>query len=316
MNTPLPFPNIGPDLFSFEIGGFDLAIRWYALAYIAGILIGWRIALRAVRAARLWHNDSPPMTPRQLEDFITWSILGIIIGGRLGYVLFYQPAQFLQNPIDILKVWEGGMSFHGGFLGVLVAGLIFCAKYRLPVIGVADMLALATPPGLLLGRIANFINNELWGRPTDVPWAVAFPGPAAQDCAGVVGLCGRHPSQLYEAGLEGLVLGGILLFLAFRAGWLRRPGAVTGAFLTGYGAARAFVELFRQADPQYITPENPMGYVLRLGDWGLSMGQLLSLPMILAGLALLFWAFRNGSEPRTDGKQTPKGDGGTVPPKG
>lgn len=292
MNSFLPFPDIGPDIVSFQIGGMTLALRWYAMAYIVGILIGWRIAVMAVRRAALWPNQSPPADPRQIEDLLTWVILGVILGGRLGFVLFYQPAYYLQNPLEILKIWEGGMSFHGGFLGVMTAGLLYCRKYGLPIASMADMMAIATPPGLFLGRLANFINNELWGRPTDLPWGVAFPGPAAQNCPDVEGICARHPSQLYEAGLEGLVLGTVLLVLAWRGGWLRIPGQITGLFLAGYGLSRYIVEFFRQADAQFITPDNPLGYVLRLGEFGLSMGQLLSLPMILAGVALIVWARR------------------------
>jgi phosphatidylglycerol:prolipoprotein diacylglycerol transferase len=174
----------------------------------------------------------------------------------------------------------------------VVATLIFCRKERIHLLPAADALAVATPPGLLLGRIANFINAELWGRPTTLPWGVAFPGEAAQTCEGVIDICARHPSQLYEAGLEGLILGGVLLVLVFRRGWLKRPGQTFGLFLAGYGAARFFVELFRQADAQFITPDNPMGYVLQLGPAGLSMGQLLSLPMILGGLMLIALARR------------------------
>ena len=289
--TYLPFPDISPDIFSINLFGMTFALRWYALAYIAGLVIGWRIVTALVRRPALW-RDGPPMSAEQVERLLTWIILGIIIGGRMGFVLFYQPAQFLANPAQILRVWEGGMSFHGGFLGVVVATLIFCRKERIPLLPAADALAVATPPGLLLGRIANFINAELWGRPTTLPWGVAFPGEAAQTCEGVIDICARHPSQLYEAGLEGLILGGVLLVLVFRRGWLKRPGPTFGLFLAGYGAARFFVELFRQADAQFITPDNPMGYVLQLGPAGLSMGQLLSLPMILGGLMLIALARR------------------------
>ena len=289
--TYLPFPDISPDLFSIDLFGMTFALRWYALAYIAGLVIGWRIVTALVRRPALW-RDGPPMTAEQVESLLTWIILGVIIGGRLGFVLFYQPAQFLADPSQILRVWEGGMSFHGGFLGVVVATLLFCRKERIPLLPTADALAVATPPGLLLGRIANFINAELWGRPTTLPWGVAFPGEAAQTCEGVIDICARHPSQLYEAALEGLILGAVLLILAFRRGWLKQPGQTFGLFLAGYGAARFFVEIFRQADAQFITPDNPMGYALQLGSAGLSMGQLLSLPMILGGLTLIALARR------------------------
>jgi len=292
MQMILPFPDIDPALFSIEIGGFTFALRWYALAYIAGILLGWRLAVLTVRRDALWPGNRAPMKPGQVEELITSVILGIILGGRLGFVLFYQPAYYLANPGEILAVWQGGMSFHGGMIGVTLGGLIFAWRNKVPLLSLGDLMALCTPPGLLLGRAANFINGELWGRPSDAPWAVVFPGDRAQDCPGIVGDCARHPSQLYEAGLEGLVLGVLLIFLVYRMGWLKRPGAITGMFLVGYGLSRSFIELFRQADAQFITAANPMGYVVQFGDAGLSMGQLLSLPMVLLGLALILWPRR------------------------
>ena len=292
MQALIPFPDISPELLSVSVFGIDLALRWYALAYIAGLLIGWRIVLAAVRRPALWPAERAPMTPAQVEDLLFWVIVGVVLGGRLGFVLFYQPEFYLRNPAAILQVWQGGMSFHGGFAGVALAGILFCRRHGIPMLSAADALALATPPGLLLGRLSNFVNGELWGRQTDVPWAVAFPDPRAQDCPEVIGLCGRHPSQLYEAGLEGLVLGLVLLVLAARFGALRAPGRITGVFLAGYGAARFFVELFRQPDAQFITDGNPMGYVVQIGPAGLSMGQMLSLPMIAAGIALLMVARR------------------------
>jgi phosphatidylglycerol:prolipoprotein diacylglycerol transferase len=287
----IPFPEISPEIISIPLGPMTLSLRWYALAYIAGIVIGWRLAVAALRAPRLW-RDGPPMTPQQLESLLTWIILGVIIGGRLGFVLFYQPGYYLTNPAEILQVWQGGMAFHGGFLGVVVAALLFARQQRIPLLPLADLLALATPPGLLLGRIANFINAELWGRPTTLPWGVAFPGEAAQTCAGVVGICARHPSQLYEAALEGLILGLVLLWLVWRRDWLKTPGRIAGLFLAGYGAARFFVEFFREADAQFVTPDNPMGHVIGGATFGLSMGQALSLPMIVAGVALMMLARR------------------------
>jgi phosphatidylglycerol:prolipoprotein diacylglycerol transferase len=290
MILAIPFPDISPVIFTIPVIGFP--IRWYALAYIAGILIGWRLAVAAVKRPSLWPAGTAPMTPRQVEDLLTWIIIGIIVGGRLGYVLFYQPAYYLANPAEIIRLDEGGMAFHGGFLGVVVACVVFARRNGLKLAHVADILAIATPVGLLLGRLANFINAELWGRPSDVPWAVIFPGAAAQDCPLVEGLCARHPSQLYEAILEGLILGAVLLYLAFRRGWFKTPWALTGFFFAGYGLGRFIVEFFRQADAQFITPENPMGYVLGGPAIGVSMGQLLSLPMLLIGLALLVWAIR------------------------
>ncbi len=287
----IPFPPLSPDLFSIEIGGFNLALRWYALAYIAGLLIGWRIAVGLVKRPALWHNHTPPMAPAQVEALLTWVILGVIIGGRLGFVLFYQPDHYIRNPIEIFMVWQGGMAFHGGLIGVLVVGLFFCWRTGASILGVADMMAIATPTGLMLGRIANFINAELWGRPTDVPWAVIFPGPAAQDCpVDWVGVCARHPSQLYQAALEGLLLALIMLWIAYRRGALKRPGFVTGAFLAGYGVARAVVEMFRQPDAQFVTENNPLGFAWLIGDYAFTMGQILSLPMIALGLGLMLGA--------------------------
>jgi len=286
----IPFPDISPEIYSFEIFGLTLALRWYALAYIAGLLIGWRLILRLIATARLWPKGAP-MQAEQVERLLTWVILGVIIGGRTGFVLFYQPGYYLANPGQILRVWEGGMSFHGGFLGVVVATLIFCRREAIPMLSAADLMAVATPPGLLLGRIANFINAELWGRPTDLPWGVAFPSEAAQSCPGVVGICARHPSQLYEAGLEGLVLGSLLLIIVWRRGWLARPGAVAGLFFAGYGAARFAVEFVRQPDAQFVTDGNPLGLAWQVGGYGLTMGQALSLPMIAVGLYLIWRAW-------------------------
>ncbi len=288
MPFAIPFPDISPDLFSITVAGITFALRWYALAYIAGILIGLWIGKRTLARPGLWGPAGPPMTQVQAEGLITWIILGILLGGRLGFVLFYQPGYYLQNPGQILALWQGGMAFHGGLLGVAIAGAAFCWREGIPPLGAADAMALATPPGLLLGRLANFVNGELWGRPTELPWGVSFPGPAAQACGpGWPDPCARHPSQLYEAGLEGLALGALLLWLAYARGALKRPGRIAGIFFTGYGAARIFVEYFRQADAQFVTPLNPWGHVLRLGEAGLTMGQLLSLPMLLLGLALL-----------------------------
>ncbi len=292
MLLAIPFPDLSPTLISVDIGSFTLAIRWYALAYIAGVIIGYAIVKRAIDRPALWPGDTAPMSRKDMEDLVTWMILGIIIGGRLGYVLFYDRAYYMAHPLDIPKVWIGGMAFHGGFLGVVVAAAIFAHLRGIPKLQLADALAVATPAGLMLGRIANFINAELWGRPTDVPWGVIFPGQAAQNCPGVEGLCARHPSQLYEAGLEGLVLGILLLWLVFARGWLKTPGAVLGVFLAGYGAARFFVEFYRVADAQFVTADSPAGRVLFIGDFGLSMGQALSTPMIIVGLALLIWARR------------------------
>lgn len=293
MQALIPFPDIAPEIFSVTIAGQEFALRWYALAYLAGIVAGWWLAVLAIRRPHLWAKDTPPLTKEQADEFVNLIIVGIILGGRLGYVLFYKPAEYLADPWGILRVWEGGMAFHGGFLGVVCAGLYFAWRHKIALRPIADILALATPAGLFFGRIANFINAELWGRPTDMPWGVVFPGEAAQACGQpLTELCARHPSQLYEAGLEGLFLGALIFILVLR-GALRRPGVVTGVFLLVYGAARVFVELFRQADAQFITPDNPYGWVIQLTDAiGFSMGQALSIPMIAVGLWLIISARR------------------------
>lgn len=293
--TGILFPDISPEIFSVTILGTHFALRWYAVAYIVGILIGWRISVAALQRPHLWAGNVPPMTPPQLEALLTWIIVGIIAGGRLGYVVLYQPGHFLRNPWEIPMLWQGGMSFHGGFIGVMLAILLFSRGEKLPLGGVADTIALASPPAILLGRIANFINAELWGRPTSLPWGVAFPGEAAQNCPGVVDLCFRHPSQLYEAGLEGLLLGLLLIRMAFRWGALRRPWLLAGTFIAVYGVARFVVEFVRQPDAQFVSPGNPLGLALHWNGWGLTMGQVLTLPMIVAGLLLILWARR----PRT-----------------
>tara|TARA_B110000908_G_scaffold121530_1_gene142485 strand:- start:5494 stop:6387 length:894 start_codon:yes stop_codon:yes gene_type:complete len=292
MNALIPFPNISPEIFSIPLFGFEFALRWYALAYIAGILIGWRISVMTVKAARLWLNEQPVMTPAQIEDLLTWMILGVILGGRLGYVLFYQPAYYFQNPHEILFIWQGGMAFHGGLLGVIVAGLIFTTRYKIPKLSAADVMALGVPPGILLGRLANFINAELWGRPTDLPWGVAFPTNTAQYCPDVIGMCARHPSQLYEALLEGLILGAVLLWLAWRRDAYKTPGLIAGTFFAGYGIARFIVEFARQPDAQFVSDGNPLGLAFEIGGYGLTMGQFLSIPMILIGAYMIRQARR------------------------
>jgi phosphatidylglycerol:prolipoprotein diacylglycerol transferase len=283
----LTFPAIDPALFSIDIFGIELAIRWYALSYIAGLLLGWRYVVLLARRPALW-GGSPALSPAQADDLLTWMILGVILGGRLGYVLFYQPAYFAAHPAEILAVWQGGMSFHGGFLGVVAGVVGFAVRNGLPILGVGDAVSAAAPIGLFFGRIANFVNAELWGRPSLAPWAVIFPGEAAGACPPDWLLpCSRHPSQLYEAALEGLLLF-VVLAVAIRRGALARPGRVFGIFLIGYGLARMVVEQFRQADAQFVTADNLHGHVLRLGaEAGLTMGQLLSLPMVLAGLVLV-----------------------------
>ncbi|MEC7257152.1 MAG: prolipoprotein diacylglyceryl transferase [Pseudomonadota bacterium] len=285
MQAVLRFPEISPELFAISIGGFEFALRWYALAYIAGIVIAWRLAVMAVNRPALWPGTQPPMTSKQIEDMVTLIVIGIVVGGRLGFVLFYQPGYYLANPGQILKVWQGGMAFHGGLLGVILAAWVFTARNGIDRLAAADLVAHVVPPGLMLGRLANFINAELWGRPSDLPWAVQFPGAAAQECGQAIGeICARHPSQLYEALLEGALLGAALLWLVYRRGALHHPGRVLGVFMAGYGAARFIVEFFRQPDAQFVSAGNPLGLAIEINGWGLTMGQLLSLPMIALGL--------------------------------
>ena len=285
MQAVLNFPDLSPELFSISLFGMEFALRWYALAYIVGILIAWLMVLSALRRPALWLDETPPMKPEQVEDLITWIILGVILGGRLGFVLFYQSAYYLSYPLEILMVWQGGMAFHGGLLGVVITAFLFGRRHQIPLLSLADLVAYTVPPGLLLGRLANFINAELWGHPSEVPWAVIFPGHAAQDCPDVMaGMCARHPSQLYEAALEGLVLGAALIWLAYWRGAFHRPGLVMGVFLAGYGASRFFVEFFRQPDAQFVSLGNPLGLAWQVGGYGLTMGQMLSLPMIALGL--------------------------------
>lgn len=286
----IPFPDISPEIVSFTIAGREFALRWYAMAYLAGLLIGWRILVVLFRRPGLW-GGTAPMQPGKVEDLLTWIIVGVVLGGRLGFVLFYEPAYYLANPQMIPVLWKGGMSFHGGFMGVVIASWLWARRNGVSPLRLADAMAVATPVGLGLGRISNFINAELWGRPTDLPWGVIFPGEAAQSCLGIVGPCARHPSQLYEAGLEGLLLF-IILVVMVRAGSLLRPGLTLGVFLIGYGLSRMVVELFRQADAQFITPDNPFGHVIGGVHWGLSMGQLLSLPMVIVGLYFVLRARR------------------------
>lgn len=295
MQSIIPFPDISPEIFTIPLFGLELSLRWYALAYIVGIVIGWRLVVATLRRPHLWRDDQPAMQPTQVDDLLTWVILGVILGGRLGFVLFYNPVYYVSNPTEILMVWQGGMSFHGGLLGVLIACFAFSWRNKLKSMSVADLLCLAAPAGLLLGRIANFINAELWGKPTDLPWGVAFPGYAAQDCPHILGLCARHPSQLYEAALEGLILGFLLIYAVYRHGALKSPGLISGFFFLGYGLARYVVEFARQADGQFITADNPLGHVVRLGEIGVSMGQLLSLPMIATGLIVILWSRRSNA---------------------
>jgi len=284
----IQFPDLSPEIFSISIAGVEFALRWYALAYIVGIVIAWKLAVAALKRPALWPNQSPPMRPEQVEDLLTWIILGVILGGRLGYVLFYGSGDYLSDPLQILRVWEGGMAFHGGLIGVIVASWIYAARNNISKLGMADLVAHTVAPGLLLGRLANFVNAELWGRPTDLPWGVAFPGHAAQECGQTLGeLCARHPSQLYEALMEGLLLGALLLWLAYRRGAFHKPGLILGVFLSIYGAARFIVEFFRQPDAQFVSTGNPLGLAWQIDGIGITQGQMLSLPMIVLGVIFI-----------------------------
>jgi phosphatidylglycerol:prolipoprotein diacylglycerol transferase len=264
----IPFPMIDP--VAVAIG--PIAIRWYALAYIAGLLIGWRYAMWIAR-------QQPSLVgPEAIDEFLTWATLGVVLGGRIGYVLFYKPSEFLQHPLEIVMVWRGGMSFHGGALGVIVAIVLFALRRGLDFKALGDLICAAVPIGLFFGRIANFINGELWGRPSDVPWAMVFPSAPDR--------LPRHPSQIYEALLEGVLLFLVLFLLARQPRVRMRPGLVSGAFLAGYALARMTAEFFRE-------PDDFMGFLV----FGATMGQLLSLPMLVAGLALALWAFMRPPAP-------------------
>ncbi|MCF2869740.1 prolipoprotein diacylglyceryl transferase [Octadecabacter sp. G9-8] len=298
MLAAIPFPDISPVIFTLTLFGFSFALRWYAMGYIVGIVIGWWIATQACKRLTLWRDDTPPLTRDQIEDLLTWVIIGVIAGGRFGYVLFYGDGQFVENPAAIFRIWDGGMSFHGGFLGVCVATFACARRYGAALGDVANILALTATPAILLVRVANFINAELWGRATDLPWGVKFPSmcadPARQLCTTVGEWFyygdepARHPSQLYEAGLEGLLLGAIIMFLAFKRGWLKGQWSLVAVFLIGYGAARFAIEFVRQPDAQFTSPTNPIGWAYDFGTWGLTQGQALSIPMILAGIALIY----------------------------
>lgn len=291
----IPFPeNIKPEVFSVSLGDFTFTLYWYALAYIFGIIACWQLAAVALKRNELWQKNTPPLNPVKLEDLMSFSVLGIIFGGRLGFVIFYNPEYYLQNPLEILFIWQGGMSFHGGLIGVATASFLFFRKNSVPLRSGADLLALGTPIGLGLGRLANFINDELWGRVTDVPWGVIVNSPQSRTvCQEIVDHCIRHPSQIYEAILEGLILFILMMYLAFRRNAFKRPGFLASIFFIGYGLSRCLVELFRQPDQQFQSVNNPMGFFIQFGETGLTMGQVLSLPMIVLGIILFLTSNRN-----------------------
>jgi phosphatidylglycerol---prolipoprotein diacylglyceryl transferase len=262
MLAAIAFPNLDP--VALQLGPF--AIHWYALAYVAGLLFAVWYMKQLVDFPRLWGANKPTMTVAQVDDIFLWFLIGVIGGGRLGYVLFYKPMHYLANPIEIFKTWDGGMSFHGGFLGVVLACWLWGRRHDVGLDRLLDLGAAVTPVGLGLGRIANFINAELWGRPTDVPWAVQFPGEALA----------RHPTQLYEAALEGVVLFVLVRLATHRFGALKYPGRAAGVFALGYGLARILVEFFRE-------PDAHVGYIGGV----FTLGMLYSLPLVVVGVWLL-----------------------------
>lgn len=272
----IPYPVIDPVL--LELG--PLVIRWYALAYIAGLIIGWRYIVKLLRNAKLWRNTNgdtvaPPVSETEIDDLLLWVTAGVILGGRIGYVLFYKPVFYFTNPQKIIAVWEGGMSFHGGMLGVVIAVLLFAWRRKRPALAFGDVIAPAVPIGLFFGRIANFINGELFGRVTDVPWAMVFPNGEAE---------ARHPSQIYEALLEGALLFFLIRVITHHSPAFRRPGEVTGVFLLGYGTMRIISEFFREPDEH-----------LQFLFGHMTMGMLLSVPMIVVGIALIWRARLRGT---------------------
>lgn len=264
----MQFPNIDP--IAFEIGPFIL--RWYSLAYMVGFLFGWRYLIALAHRPALW-GGQVPYNPEHVENFVPWITLGVILGGRLGYVFFYNADYYLANPSEILAIWQGGMSFHGGLIGVILTAYIFTKYYKISFMSWCDLMGACAPVGLFFGRIANFINGELWGRPSDAPWAVVFPG--ADDLP-------RHPSQLYEAGLEGFALMLVITILIFKYKALTKPGLISGVFIFGYGLSRFAVEFVRE-------PDAHLGFIIGI----FSMGQLLSLPLLILGLCLIGRAMRN-----------------------
>lgn len=300
----IQFPDIDPYVFppipAFELFGAEigpLGLRWYALAYIAGLVLGWLMIRHLMRRGRLFPGGEAPMAPEKTDDLLFVMTLGVVLGGRLGFTLFYSPELIWENPMQILRIWEGGMAFHGGMLGVILGVIWFSRANNVPLLSLGDAVAVVTPIGLLFGRIANFINAELWGRVTDQPWGVVFPtveGVAqsllrsedrgyqlfGQELLATVGQP-RHPSQLYEGALEGALLLGVLAWLAYRTSALKCPGFCTGVFLIGYGLARGTVEFWRQ--PDILKNTEFLGMEI-------TRGQLLSLPMIFAGAAFVYYA--------------------------
>jgi len=276
----IPFPEIDPVAVAFG----PVAIRWYGLAYFAGIIIGWWYARRLVADQRLWGGQPAPLTESDIDDFVLWLVIGIVGGGRLGYAIFYQPGHFLDDPLGLFRLWDGGMSFHGGLAGVIIAMTVFALRRKIRVLSLFDVCAASVTFGLFFGRLANFVNGELWGRTTDAPWGVVFCNDFIRDR--YQGICPagelpRHPSQLYEAALEGLLLFVVLRILTHRFQSLTRPGLTGGVFIAGYGIARILVEQVREPDEQ-------LGFLAG----GLTMGMMLSIPMVLVGIIAIVMALR------------------------
>jgi phosphatidylglycerol:prolipoprotein diacylglycerol transferase len=269
----IPFPDINP--VAFQIG--PIAIKWYGLAYLAGLLLGWLYIRRLLSQPKLWAEDRPPFTPQNVDDLLIYIVVGVLLGGRLGFVLFYEPSYYFENPLDIFAVWKGGMAFHGGLFGSGVAIWIFSRRNGINPWSTADLCTAAVPIGIFFGRIANFINGELFGRPTTVPWGMVFP--EAKLHYAVVEPTPRHPSQLYEAMLEGFVLFIVLRLLTHYFGALKRPGIVAGSFLVGYALARSIAELFREPHYAHFLNIEP-----------LTVGIVYSIPMLLLGLFVIYFA--------------------------
>lgn len=263
----LPFPDIDP--VAFSIG--SLKVRWYGLAYMAGLFLGWFYIRHLLTTPKLWPDDTPPFSVTKVDDMLIYVTIGVILGGRLGYVLFYNPSFYWANPIETLYLWKGGMAFHGALLGSGIALWLFARRHNANFLSVVDLPSAAVPLGLVFGRLANFINGELFGRPTDVSWGMVFPQAAAQYPS--IEPTPRHPSQLYEAALEGVLLFIIIRILTHTFSAFKSPGMVTGSFLIGYACARSFCELFRQFDPLHA-----------LSVSGLTPGIVYSIPMLLLGL--------------------------------
>ena len=276
----IPFPDIDP--VALQIGSF--AVKWYGLAYMVGLVLGWLYVRKLLSSPHLWPGGEPPFSIARTDDLLLFMTIGVVLGGRLGFVLFYEPGHYLKNPADIIAVWKGGMAFHGALLGCGIAIWLFAHWHKTSPWSAMDLCAAAVPLGLFFGRLANFINGELWGRPTDVPWAMVFP--EAKLLYPAIEPTPRHPSQLYESALEGLVLFLVLRWLTHNRGALQTPGYVTGTFLIGYGLARSFCEQFRQ--PHF-------GHAFNVGP--LTAGTAYSIPMILLGLYFIWLARQRAKAP-------------------